>query len=218
MPFLHWHLASRLPSGNGLIVKTTHSEVCTHLLPGYHSSSTALICCHFWLLTWDDAQSVFATEVRDQHYQYWSHLFCYFLPLLFLIFYSRTDTLLPDYTSMQMPMVSSWPGLCACVIMLQYAVQSWPWQTVSETAELFTVENLLHGLIAHLGSSEALQRHDRGVCPEAQQQLAGLDVASQCSSVESGLTQCVHSIHLEPEDEFRFSAANTCSENYLQQR
>lgn len=43
-------------------------------------------------------------------------------------------------------------------------------------AALITVEDLLHSLIAHLCSGETLQRHDGGVGPIAQQQLAGLDV------------------------------------------
>lgn len=64
---------------------------------------------------------------------------------------------------------------------------------------IITVENLLHSLVAHLSGSEALQRHDGGVGPVTQQQLAGLDVTSQRRSVKSCLTQSVHSIDLESE-------------------
>lgn len=53
---------------------------------------------------------------------------------------------------------------------------------------IITVENLLYSLVAHLSSRETLQRHDGGVSPVAQQQLAGLDVASERSPVKSCLT------------------------------
>lgn len=62
-----------------------------------------------------------------------------------------------------------------------------------------TVEDLLHSLVAHLSSGEALQRHNGGVGPVTQQQLAGLDVTSQRRSMESCLTQSVHGIDLESE-------------------
>jgi len=53
---------------------------------------------------------------------------------------------------------------------------------------VITIKNLLYSLVAHLRSGEALQRHDGGVGPVAQQQLAGLDVTSQRSSMKSRLT------------------------------
>ena len=65
---------------------------------------------------------------------------------------------------------------------------------------VFTVEDLLHGLVAHLRGGEALQRHDGGVGPEAQQQLAGLDVTGERRSVERRLAECVHRVHLEAEE------------------
>lgn len=64
---------------------------------------------------------------------------------------------------------------------------------------VITVEDLLHSLVAHLSSGEALQRHNGGVGPVTQQQLAGLDVTSQRRSMKSCLTQSVHSIDLESE-------------------
>ncbi len=73
----------------------------------------------------------------------------------------------------------------------------------------FTVKNLLHSLVAHLSSSETLQRHDGGVGSVTQQQLAGLDVTSQRSSVKSCLAQCVHSVYLESEEvKLSFSDTN----------
>lgn len=62
---------------------------------------------------------------------------------------------------------------------------------------MITVKNLLHSLIAHLSSSETLQRHDGGVGPEAEQQLAGLDVTGQGGPVKSCLAQSVRSVDLE---------------------
>lgn len=67
-------------------------------------------------------------------------------------------------------------------------------------AAVVTVQNLLHGLVAHLSSGEPLQGHDGGVGPVAQQQLAGLDVTSQRGSMKSRLTERVHSVHLQPEE------------------
>lgn len=64
---------------------------------------------------------------------------------------------------------------------------------------VITIEDLLHSLVAHLSSGEALQRHNGGVGPVTQQQLAGLDVTSQRRSMKSCLTQSVHSIDLESE-------------------
>lgn len=64
---------------------------------------------------------------------------------------------------------------------------------------VITVEDLLHSFVAHLSSGEALQRHNGGVGPVTQQQLAGLDVTSQRRSMKSCLTQSVHSIDLESE-------------------
>lgn len=71
-------------------------------------------------------------------------------------------------------------------------------------AAVTTVKNLLHSLVAHLGSSETLQGDDGGVSPVAKQQLAGLDVPSQSCSVEGCLAEGVHSIHLQPD---RFTLA-----------
>lgn len=68
-----------------------------------------------------------------------------------------------------------------------------------------TVENLLYGLVAHLRGGEALQRHDGGVGPVAQEQLAGLDVAGQRRPVQSRLPERVHGVHLESEAEERDS-------------
>ncbi len=65
---------------------------------------------------------------------------------------------------------------------------------------MITVENLLHGLVSHLSGGETLQGHDGGVGSEAQQQLAGLDVTSQRGSMKSGLTESVHSVHLESQE------------------
>lgn len=61
-------------------------------------------------------------------------------------------------------------------------------QTVGSAAGVITVKNLLHRLVAHLSGGETLQRHNGGVGPVAQQQLAGLDVTSQRSSVKGCLT------------------------------
>lgn len=66
-------------------------------------------------------------------------------------------------------------------------------------AAVTTVENLLHSLVAHLGSSETLQGDDGGISPVAEQQLAGLDVASQSCPVEGCLAEGVGSIHLQPD-------------------
>lgn len=66
-------------------------------------------------------------------------------------------------------------------------------------AAVTTVKNLLHSLVAHLGSSETLQGDDGGVSPVAKQQLAGLDVPSQSCSVQGCLAEGVHSIHLQPD-------------------
>lgn len=60
-----------------------------------------------------------------------------------------------------------------------------------------TVENLLYSLVAHLGGSEALQGDDGGISPVAEQQLAGLDVASQSCPVEGRLAEGVGRIHLQ---------------------
>lgn len=54
--------------------------------------------------------------------------------------------------------------------------------------DTITIENLLYSLVAHLSSGKTLQRHDGGVGPIAQQQLAGLYVTSQRSPVKSCLT------------------------------
>ena len=62
---------------------------------------------------------------------------------------------------------------------------------------MVTIEDLLHGFVAHLRGSEALQGHNGGVGPVAQQQTTGLDVARQRCPVECCLTQRVHCIHLE---------------------
>lgn len=70
----------------------------------------------------------------------------------------------------------------------------------SETAAgVITVKNLLYSLVTHLSSGETLQRHDGGVGSVAQEQLAGLDVTSQRSSVKGCLTKCVHSVYLQSE-------------------
>ena len=60
-----------------------------------------------------------------------------------------------------------------------------------------TVEDLLHGLVAHLRGGEALQGHDGRVGPGVEQQAAGLDVARQRRPVEGRLAQRVHRVHLE---------------------
>lgn len=78
-------------------------------------------------------------------------------------------------------------------------IQSQQCETV-RAAAVVTVQNLLHGLVAHLSSGEPLQGHDGGVGPVAQQQLAGLDVTSQRGSMKSRLTERVHSVHLQPEE------------------
>lgn len=65
---------------------------------------------------------------------------------------------------------------------------------------MITIKNLLHSLVAHLSRGEALQRHDGRVGPVAQQQLAGLDVTGQRSSMKSRLPERVHGVHLESEE------------------
>lgn len=61
-----------------------------------------------------------------------------------------------------------------------------------------TVENLLHGLVAHLSGGEALKGHDGRVGAVTQQQFAGLDVTGQRRPVERRLAEGVHGVHLQP--------------------
>lgn len=69
---------------------------------------------------------------------------------------------------------------------------------ITSAAAVITIKNLLHGLVAHLSGRETLQGDDGGVGSVAQQQLAGLDVAGQCRSMEGCLPKGVHGVHLEP--------------------
>lgn len=70
---------------------------------------------------------------------------------------------------------------------------------ITSAAAVITIKNLLHGLVAHLSGRETLQGDDGGVGSVAQQQLAGLDVAGQCRSMEGCLPKGVHGVHLEPD-------------------
>lgn len=85
---------------------------------------------------------------------------------------------------------------CICILDVQKSNLN----ANRSNAVVITVKNLLYSLVAHLSSSETLQRHDGRVGPVAQQQLAGLDVTSQRRSMKSCLTQRVHSVYLESED------------------
>lgn len=60
----------------------------------------------------------------------------------------------------------------------------------------FTVEDLLHGLVAHLCGGEALQRDDGWICAVTQQQPTCLQMTGQSRPVQSRLSQSVHCVQL----------------------